>query len=46
MPAVTAFSVCEERKKGEGVYTKEMAPYNLPSLLLAEPQGSMSAEVL
>jgi hypothetical protein len=36
-----------ERKKGEGVYTKEMGPYNLPSLLIAEsPKEVKEAEVL
>jgi hypothetical protein len=30
-----------ERKRREGVYTKEMAPYNRPSLLLAEPLKEM-----
>ena len=33
----TAFFAWVEKNLVEGVYTKEMAPYNLLSLLIAEP---------
>jgi hypothetical protein len=37
MPAGRRFFAQGERKNDEGVYTKEMRPYNLVSLLIAEP---------
>ena len=48
MPAARRFSSISERKNCEGVYTSKMAPYNRPSLLLAEPlkEEKEEAEVL
>jgi hypothetical protein len=37
MPARRRFFAEVERKNSGGVYTKEMRPYNLASLLIAEP---------
>jgi hypothetical protein len=40
----TRFRHEQERKRSEGVYTKELAPYNRPSLLLAEPLKELKGE--
>jgi hypothetical protein len=37
MPARRRFFAEVERKNSGGVYTREMRPYNLVSLLIAEP---------
>ena len=44
MPATVSFFAQPERKKQKGVYRSKKPPYNLLSLLIAEPRNK--AEVL